>query len=140
MTNDEAVQALRELREARPALDPEEVVRRATMILDRSTLCPLDLTTYLAVDRGLEGVALARTVGRFATRVAELYESKHGARPLKRYEFVPGVGMRPVSAYVEDDRPLFDRAWREITGDWDALGTKIDALCVNEETMLRAVS
>lgn len=128
MNTTEALDALRELRAARPLIGPYEAAERASMILDRSTLRPLDLTEYLQKDRGLTGYALASMMGRFAPHVARLYQAKHGVAPLKRLQLVPGVGARPVNAYIEDDRELFDRAWRELSGDWDALGSKLDEI------------
>lgn len=123
-----AIEKLEELKHARGTLDEWEIARRAAAILDRSDLRELDLTDYL-IERKLEGVALARFMPRFASRVAQLYEAQHGARPLKRLKLIAELkDYRPVFAYVEHDRELCDRAWRELNADWSETHECIGAL------------
>jgi hypothetical protein len=116
-----AIEKLRELQAARGSLDEYEVARRAAAILDRSDLRELDLTDYL-VERGLSGHALASFTARFTTRVASLYLARNSVRPLKRLRFIAELkNYRPVNAYIEHDRDLFDRAFRELTADYSEL-------------------
>lgn len=125
LSHEDALAALRELTVAAPVLDHWTVAQRATMILDRSYLKPLDMVAYLT-EKELEGIALVRFVGKFAPRVRELYERQHGVRPLHKLELVEGLGeRRPVYAYLEHDRELFDRAWRELNGEHEKFGERV---------------
>lgn len=136
LSHEDALAALRELTVAAPALDHWTVAQRATMILDRSYLKPLDMTAYLQ-EHDLEGVALVRFMGRFAPRVRELYERQHGVRPLHKLEVIPGVNeRRPVYAYLEHDRELFDRAWRELNGEHERFGDRVSEIVRTGETAI----
>lgn len=115
ISNDEAMVALRELAHARQFLDAWQVAERATAILDRARLAPLDLVEYVA-SYGLADAALAREVGRLAPRVAAIYLSEYDHPPLKRLQLINGE-RRPVHAYLELDRYIFDRAWNELHGN-----------------------
>jgi hypothetical protein len=128
LSHEAALAALRELTIARSTLDHWEIAQRTTAILDRSYLKPLDIVDYL-IDRDLEGVALTRFVGKFAPRVRELYEQQHGIRPLHKLELVVATGdRRPVYAYLETDRDLFDRAWRDLNGEHDRFGDRLEQI------------
>ena len=122
-----AVGLLRELSAARSLLDPFTLAERATAILDRSVLAPLDPTGFL-VSKGLSGVALARIMPAYSTRLVKLYEAAHGAPPLRRLIMLTGVGLRPVNAYIEQDRPLLERAWADTVLSHSNLGATVDYL------------
>lgn len=116
MENATARQLLSELREASDLLPAWEVAERASAILDRSTLKPLDVTQYVT-EYGFEGYALAVWVGRFSDRLRDEFIREHGTPPLKRLTLIAGE-LRRVYAYVEDDRKLFDRVWDQITVEY----------------------
>jgi hypothetical protein len=134
LTHDEALEALRELAAARPLLDHWTAATRATMILDRSSLRSLDVVNYL-FHQEVEGIALARITPIFGTRLRLLYVQQYGVAPLHRLEAINGE-RRPVNAYLELDRPLFDRAWREISVEYDKLGARVSEIARTGETAI----
>lgn len=126
MENDVAIGALRELSAARGLLDHWELAQRATAILDRSELRPLSIVDYLQ-QKGVDGPALARMVGKFAPRVKSAYVAKYGVEPLHRLELIPALGeRRPVHAYLETDRPLFDGIWAALSAEHDVVMRRVD--------------
>lgn len=129
MKHSTALFALAELNASRGLFDPYQLAERATAILDRAEgngLKPLDVVDYLR-ERGLNDLALVKAVGAFAPVVLRHYESKHRTKPLKRLALINGA-RRPIYAYVQDDRPLFDRAWDDIAEKHDAVGAALDRI------------
>lgn len=116
MDNMTARVLLSELREASDLLPAWEVAERASAILDRSSLKPLDVTEYVT-EYGFEGYSLAVWVGRFSDRVRDEFIKTHGTPPLKRLALIAGE-LRRVYAYIEDDRELFDRVWNQISTEY----------------------
>jgi hypothetical protein len=115
MDSQAALWALHELSVAAPMLDPWTVANRCTAILDRAELKPLDLVTFLEEERDIHGAQLARLVDPFARKVKSLYVAQWGVNPLKKLEVIDGK-QRRVNAYLEEDRALFERAYRDVTG------------------------
>lgn len=109
----QAMEKLRELQEARKldVLTEYELAERARAILDRSEMRTLDVTEYL-MDKGYEGAPLMRAVGRFGALVKIAYVREYGRPPLRTH-IVVNHDVRPVNAYLETDRPLFDRVFEE---------------------------
>ncbi|WP_329426869.1 phage antirepressor N-terminal domain-containing protein [Streptosporangium sp. NBC_01495] len=70
---------------------------------------PLTVGEYLET-RGLTGNSLRSLSPSFGKRVKALYRQKHGAEPSKVDRFIDGA-LRPVAAYTEAHRDLFDQAW-----------------------------
>ncbi len=116
MNNNTAKELLSELREASDLLPAWEVAERASAILDRSSLKPLDVTEYVK-GVGFEGYSLAVWVGRFSDRLRDEFTKQYGKPPLKRLALIAGE-LRRVYAYIEDDRQLFDRVWDQITSEY----------------------
>ncbi|GGS87540.1 hypothetical protein GCM10010156_52540 [Planobispora rosea] len=70
---------------------------------------PLTVGEYLE-SRGLTGTQLRSLSPSFGKRVKALYRQKYGTEPPKVDRFVDGA-LRPVAAYTEAHRDLFDQAW-----------------------------
>lgn len=74
---------------------------------------PLTVGEYLE-DRGVSGAQLRSLSPQLGRRVKGLFIGVHGRDPQKVDRFVEGA-LRPVFAYTEADRPLFDQAWFALT-------------------------
>lgn len=75
---------------------------------------PLTVGEYLA-GRGVTGTELRSLSPGFGKRVKAAYRDRYGTEPGKVDRFVDGA-LRPVAAYTEAHRPLFDQAWRQLLG------------------------
>ena len=47
----------------------------------------------------------------FGTRLREMYTKKYDRAPERHHQTLPNGQVRPVNAYTEADRPLFDSVW-----------------------------
>ncbi|WGD38502.1 hypothetical protein [Lysinibacter sp. HNR] len=114
MNNSFALERLAEIRHAldRGLITPTEATFRATQVLDRATLKPLDLVAYLEA-RGYEGSRLAKAIGPFSRAVRAGYEETYGTPPLHRQELIRGLWVR-VMAYIEEDRPIVDEVYERL--------------------------
>lgn len=74
---------------------------------------PLTVGEFLE-DKGVNGAQLRSLSPQLGRRVKGLYIGVHGRDPQKVERFVDGA-LRPVFAYTEADRPLFDQAWNALT-------------------------
>jgi len=115
VNNQEAIERLRELQVSAPVLSPWTVAERATAILDRSTLRPLELEDYL-IEHGIKDHALAQAMSRFAMSVRQVYFRTYGVWPIKKDAVVNDVHKR-VNAYIEEDRGVFAEAFLETFGE-----------------------
>lgn len=70
---------------------------------------PLTVGEYLE-GRGVAGAALRKLSPTFGKRLKAAYVSVRGREPGTSERFVDGA-LRPVAAYTEADRPLFDAVW-----------------------------
>ena len=70
---------------------------------------PLTVGEYLEA-RGLTGAPLRSLSPSFGKRVKALYRERYNAEPPTVDRFVDGA-LRPVAAYTEAHRHLFDQAW-----------------------------
>jgi hypothetical protein len=73
---------------------------------------PLTVGEYLA-DRGVTGAALRSLSPRFGRVLKVMYRTKHGHDPGIVDRFIDNA-MRPVAAYTERDRGLFDLTWEQL--------------------------
>lgn len=74
---------------------------------------PLTVGEFLE-DKGVNGAQLRSLSPQLGRRVKGLYIGVHGQDPQKVERFVDGA-LRPVFAYTEADRSLFDQAWNALT-------------------------
>lgn len=107
----QVMDALRELQEARGIIPEYELAERARAILERSDMQRLDVADYLT-EKGYSGYRLAQTVGTFGKAVKAAYREQYGHQPMKTHILVNG-DVRPVNAYIEADRGLFDTTFEE---------------------------
>ncbi|MFD8556648.1 phage antirepressor N-terminal domain-containing protein [Streptosporangium canum] len=70
---------------------------------------PLTVGEYLEA-RGLTGTPLRSLSPSFGKRVKRLYREQYSAEPPVVDRFIDGA-LRPVAAYTEAHRDLFDQAW-----------------------------
>lgn len=76
---------------------------------------PLTVGEYLQ-DQGITGKALRSMSTKFGKALKAHYVVEHGREPLPVERFVDGA-LRQVAGYSEQDRPLFDRVYRELFND-----------------------
>jgi hypothetical protein len=74
---------------------------------------PLTVGEFLE-DKGLSAAERRSVSSNLGRRVKGLYVGEHGQEPSKVDRFVDGA-LRPVFAYTEADRPLFERAWTALS-------------------------
>lgn len=77
---------------------------------------PLTVGEFLE-EHGVTGAELRSMSPSFGRRLKALYVAEHGEEPGKVDRFVDGA-LRPVAAYTERDRPLFEQVWDRI--NWGA--------------------
>jgi hypothetical protein len=73
------------------------------------SLRPLYVWNYLE-SKGLHRDMVEAKAPGFGTRVKKLYIEKYEREPDRHYGEVKGR-IRPINAYTEADRPLFDKVW-----------------------------
>lgn len=73
---------------------------------------PLTVGQYLE-GRGITGAALRSLSPSFGKHVKALFRQRYGTEPHKVDRFVDGA-LRPVAAYTEAHRDLFDQAWQAL--------------------------
>jgi hypothetical protein len=73
---------------------------------------PLTVGEYLE-DKGVTGEALRSLSTTFGKRLKRAYRDRYGAEPGTVDRFVSGA-LRPVAAYTEQHRSLFDAVWSEV--------------------------
>lgn len=74
---------------------------------------PLTVGEYLE-DKGITGEALRSLSPRFGKALKAAYVDRYDKKPGTVDRFIDGA-LRPVAAYTERHRPLFDRVWRELS-------------------------
>lgn len=73
---------------------------------------PLTVGEYLE-GRGVSGARLRSLSTIFGRQLKALYRARHGVAPGSVDRFVDGA-LRPVAAYTETDRDLFDQTWAAV--------------------------
>jgi hypothetical protein len=71
---------------------------------------PLYVWDYLR-SKGLSSDLVEAKAKGFGMRLKALYITKHDREPLKHHQHLTNGQVRPVNAYTEADRPLFDSIW-----------------------------
>jgi hypothetical protein len=71
---------------------------------------PLYVWDYLR-SKGLSSDLVEAKAKGFGMRLKALYITKHDREPQKHHQHLTNGQVRPVNAYTEADRPLFDSIW-----------------------------
>lgn len=71
---------------------------------------PLYVSDYLT-GKGLSRTLVEAKQQGFGVRLKALYITKHDREPEKHFQELRNGTTRPVNAYTEADRPLFDSVW-----------------------------
>lgn len=100
------LELIHELQKKRGILPERDLAERARQILDRTGLKRIDLADYLA-EHGYEGARLAQAVGTFGKALKDAYREHYGCDALRATELIAGE-WKPVTHYLEADRPLID--------------------------------
>jgi hypothetical protein len=99
-------------------IDPRHLEAKARVLMARAlgeapelddSLRPLYVWNYLE-SKGLHRDMVEAKAPGFGTRVKKLYIEKYEREPDRHYGEVKGR-IRPINAYTEADRPLFDKVW-----------------------------
>jgi hypothetical protein len=99
-------------------IDPRHLEAKARVLMARAlgeapelddSLRPLYVWNYLE-SKGLHRDMVEAKAPGFGTRVKKLYVEKYEREPDRHYGEVKGR-VRPINAYTEADRPLFDKVW-----------------------------
>lgn len=99
-------------------IDPRHLEAKARVLMARAlgeapelddSLRPLYVWDYLK-SKGLHIDMVDAKASGFGTRVKKLYIEKYDREPDRHFGEVKGR-IRPINAYTEADRPLFDKVW-----------------------------
>lgn len=71
---------------------------------------PLYVTDYLR-GKGLDSNLVHAKASGFGKRLKAHYIVEHDREPDQHHQELPNGTVRPVNAYTENDRPLFDSVW-----------------------------
>ena len=109
---------------AQGLIDPRHLEAKARIVLARAlgeapeldpATTPLYAQTYLE-EKGLKRDEIKSVAPVFGKRLKAMYQLEHGEDP-KQYPLETKSGqIRPVNAYTEADRVLFDRVWSKYYG------------------------
>lgn len=100
-------------------VDPKHLEAKGRVILARALGeapeiaaqdVPLYVSDYLR-EKGLRGSLVEAKQKGFGTRLKALYITTYDREPEKHFQQLPNGTTRPVNAYTESDRPLFDSVW-----------------------------
>lgn len=100
-------------------VDPKHLEAKGRIVLARALgeepeIAPADVPLYVSdylKSKGLASDMIAAKASGFGKRLKGLYVSEYLEEPKKAYQNLPNGTVRPVFAYTEADRPLFDRVW-----------------------------
>jgi len=109
---------------AQGLIDPRHLEAKARLVLARAlgeapeldpATTPLYAQTYLE-EKGLKREEILSVSPVFGKRLKAMYQLEHGKDP-QQYPLETKSGqVRPVNAYTEADRDLFDRVWAKYYG------------------------
>ncbi|WP_161995421.1 BRO family protein [Rhodococcus sp. YH1] len=112
------------MRMAQGLIDPAHLECKARLVLARAmgeapqldpATTPLYAQSYLE-EKGLSRNEIKSMSSVFGKRLKAMYQLEHGEDP-KQYPLETKSGqIRPVNAYTESDRVLFDRVWEKYYG------------------------
>lgn len=74
---------------------------------------PLTVGEFLE-GKGLTAAQRRSVASKLGARLKGFYIGEHGRMPGKVDRFIDGA-LRPVFAYTEADRPLFEQAWAALS-------------------------
>lgn len=100
-------------------VDPKHLEAKGRIVLARALgeepeINPVDVPLYVSdylKSKGLASDMVAAKASGFGKRLKGLYVSELGDEPKKAYQNLPNGTVRPVFAYTEAERPLFDQVW-----------------------------
>ncbi|WP_396902490.1 phage antirepressor N-terminal domain-containing protein [Mycolicibacterium sp.] len=104
---------------AKGLIDPKHLESKARIVLARAlgeapeiaaADVPLYVSDYLA-SKGLGRTLVEAKSSGFGKRLKARYIVEHDREPEKHHQTLPNGTVRPVYAYTEADRPLFDSVW-----------------------------
>lgn len=100
-------------------VDPRHLEAKGRVVLARALgeapeIAPQDVPLYVwdyLRSKGLSSSLVEAKAKGFGIRLKALYITKHDREPQKHHQQLPNGQVRPVNAYAEADRPLFDSVW-----------------------------
>lgn len=104
---------------AKGLIDPKHLESKARIVLARAlgeapeiepADVPLYVSDYLA-SKGLGRTLVDAKASGFGKRLKARYIVEHDREPERHHQTLPNGTVRPVYAYTEADRPLFDSVW-----------------------------
>ncbi|AHH22080.1 antirepressor protein ANT domain-containing protein [Nocardia nova SH22a] len=100
-------------------VDPKHLEAKGRIVLARALgeapeLDPASIPLYVSDFLKAKGMAsdlIATKASGFGRRLKGLYTARHGEAPHADHQTLPNGTVRPVCAYVEADRPLFEEIY-----------------------------
>ncbi|MDV2475141.1 phage antirepressor [Rhodococcus zopfii] len=100
-------------------VDPKHLEAKGRIVLARALgeepeLNPADIPLYVSdflKSKGLASDMIAAKASGFGKRLKGLYISERGEEPKMAHQDLPNGTVRPVCAYTQADRPLFEQVW-----------------------------
>ncbi|OFB37981.1 phage antirepressor [Mycolicibacterium sp. (ex Dasyatis americana)] len=104
---------------AKGLIDPKHLESKARIVLARALgeapeIEPADVPLYVSdylTSKGLDRTLVDAKASGFGKRLKARYIVEHDREPEKHHQTLPNGTVRPVYAYTEADRPLFDSVW-----------------------------